>query len=95
MIQMLVNEQCYYDGKIRSVGSIIDYDMDDRGEDDDGNRTILPTWGEPVKGQQVREAEPVKTEFKETTLHAITQNPKPKVRTSNVRKKSKAKKKKG
>jgi hypothetical protein len=92
-IPMLVKSQCYYGGKIRSVDSIVDYDMDDRGKDENGNRTIMPAWGEPVKGQEPKEAEPVKTEFAETTLHAIAQKPAPKVRTANIRKKAKKKSK--
>ncbi len=87
IVQLRVMKKCYYDGRVRTIGSIIDFNMDHRGRAKDGTKTKMPSWGELVVGQDPAEADPVKTEFKETTLHALAESPGPKVRRANTGKK--------
>ena len=70
LVKMKVIKDCYYDGRLRKVGAVVDYDMEDRGEDGNGQRTEMPSWGERVGNEvEAKDPEQEKTEFKETTLH--------------------------
>lgn len=89
IVQLLVKNQCYYGGRVISEGSIIDFDTDNLGKDKDGDKTVWPSWGEIIKGEVAKDAEPEKTEFREATLHGMASKPAPKVRTANTKSKSK------
>jgi|TARA_Y100000310_G_scaffold69394_1_gene64887 hypothetical protein len=94
LVKMKVIKDCYYDGRLRKVGAVVDYDMDDRGEDENGEHTEMPSWGERVGNEvEAKDPEPVKTEFKETTLHEQASSKKPTVTKANTGKKVTVKKK--
>ena len=70
LVKMKVKKDCYYDGRLRKAGAVVNYDMDDTKTDENGENTQSPSWGERVANEvEVKDRYPVKTEFKETTLH--------------------------
>jgi|TARA_Y100000034_G_scaffold133661_1_gene199781 hypothetical protein len=86
-MKVRVMKLCYYGDRLRTEGSIIEFDPAHMGKDASGERTIMPSWAEVVD-VGVREVEignPM-TEFKETTLYDMAKSPKPQVRKASTKK---------
>lgn len=83
-VMVRVKNNAYYNGRMRSKDSVVEFDMDHCREAEKDQPRVLPRWAELVSAKEESEAEPAKTEFKETTLNNMASGHKPNVSRPNI-----------